>query len=333
MKQSEFYLSLALKEAWKYQVLTFPNPPVGAVVVIDGVLYSIGVHKKAGSFHAEINAIVDAYYKITKDKRVLQIEDANQIHEYLCKNHNGIFKNATILVTLEPCNHYGKTPPCAVLIQKLLFKKVIIGSFDSPKSSKNGLLFLKESNIDVETGLLKKQCDMLVRPFEIMRKRAFVFFKFAQTLNGGIKGGYLSCDESLNLVHAIRDKIDLLVIGGESVRTDRPTLDARRIDGKAPDILIYSQSKDFDKSIPLFGVPNRSVYIEDSLDKIKEYRSVMIEGGNGMLNSTKDIIDYILIFNTPVFSNSSDISIDLDIEFLSVDTISRDSIMWCNIKR
>ena len=76
----------------------------------------------------------------------------------------------------------------------------------------------------------------------------------------------------------MRDKCDLLVIGGESVRVDRPTLDARLIDGKAPDILIYSRSSDFDKSIPLFSVKGRKVMVSDSLDEIKNYKNIMIEG-------------------------------------------------------
>jgi diaminohydroxyphosphoribosylaminopyrimidine deaminase/5-amino-6-(5-phosphoribosylamino)uracil reductase len=328
--KSHFYLSLALKEAWKYQILTFPNPPVGAIISIDDVMYSIGVHKKSGLFHAEVNAIILAYYKITKDDRILSITDANEIHSYLINNHKGIFSNATLYVTLEPCNHYGKTPPCSNLIKELSFKKVVIGSSDISKPTKSGHKFLDDCNIDVDIGCLKKECDFLIYPFNIMQQGTFVFFKYAQTLNGKIKGGYISSQKSLKLVHKIRDKIDLLVIGGNTVRVDRPTLDARLCGGKSPDILIYSKQSKFDKTIPLFNVPNRDVYIENSLDKIYNYKSVMIEGGNGMLESTKNIIDYILLFTSPQISNTSDIKCDINLEFLNV-SLDRDLIVWSKV--
>jgi diaminohydroxyphosphoribosylaminopyrimidine deaminase/5-amino-6-(5-phosphoribosylamino)uracil reductase len=163
-----------------------------------------------------------------------------------------------------------------------------------------------------------------------MQQGTFVFFKYAQTLNGKIKGGYISSQKSLKLVHKIRDKIDLLVIGGNTVRVDRPTLDARLCGGKSPDILIYSKQSKFDKTIPLFNVPNRDVYIENSLDKIYSYKSVMIEGGNGMLESTKNIIDYILLFTSPQISNTSDIKCDINLEFLNV-SLDEDLIVWSKV--
>ncbi len=111
VNSSEFFMQFALDKAWAYQGLTFPNPPVGAVITDNqDRLLSYGVHKEAGSPHAEVNAIKQAYLNITKDKEILKFEDASKIHEYLHLNHNGIFEDKNIYVTLEPCNHFGKHP-------------------------------------------------------------------------------------------------------------------------------------------------------------------------------------------------------------------------------
>ncbi len=101
----------------------------------------------------------------------------------------------------------------------------------------------------------------LIEPFLIWQERAFVLFKIAQTANGKIGGGYLSSKESLEHVHQLRLACDYMVIGGNTVRVDRPTLDCRFIEAKAPDIVIYSKQKDFDREIPLFKVKDREVNI------------------------------------------------------------------------
>jgi len=127
----------------------------------------------------------------------------------------------------------------------------------------------------------------------------------------------------------MRDKCDLLVIGGNTVREDRPTLDARLVGGKAPDILILSQQKNFDKTIPLFQVKNRKVIISDNLDLVSQYKNIMIEGSAKMYELTRDIVDYYLCFLAPTFGGQNGFTgLQEKFEILNVNKEKRDIIMW-----
>lgn len=325
----KYFINLALDKAWSYQGLTYPNPPVGSIITDKNNNYiSCGVHENAGLPHAEVNAIKNAYYKLTNDKKIQTLADATKIHEYLYVNHNGIFKDKNIYVTLEPCNHFGKTPPCSKLIEKLGFSKVFIGTLDPNFKASGGFEYLENSGLHVEVGLEENKCKELLTPFRIWQTKPFVFFKLAMSNNGVIDGGIVTCKDSRKEVHKLRDKCDLLVIGGNTVREDRPTLDARLCDGKAPDILIYSKSKVIDKQIPLFNIPNRKVYIEDNFDKVKEYNFVMIEGGEGMLNASKELVDWYLIFRSPHFKNGYSPKISMILEELFSEKIGEDRFTW-----
>ena len=119
-------MNLAISEAWKYQGLTYPNPAVGCTVVGEhGEILAVEAHHKAGEPHAEVNALKAAYYKLTQDDTILSLTSSFDIHNYLLKNHNNIFKNCSLYSTLEPCSHIGKTPACANLIAKLGIKNVL----------------------------------------------------------------------------------------------------------------------------------------------------------------------------------------------------------------
>jgi len=322
-------MQLALEKAWAYQGLTYPNPPVGAVITDNqNNLISYGVHKKAGTPHAEVNAIKQAYFKITHDNEILKLEDSIEIHKYLSTHSHGIFEDKNIYVTLEPCNHFGKTPPCSQLLKALSFKKVFIGTLDTNKEASGGKEFLQKSGLHVEVGMLEHNCKELLKPFTIWQKKAFVFFKLAMSNNGVIDGGLITCKSSRKLVHKLRDRCDLLVIGGNTVRMDRPTLDARLCEGNAPDILIYSKTKDFDKNIALFSIPERKVFIESNLKKIKEYNFVMIEGGEGMLQATKDIVNDYLIFRSPNFKKGYCPQISLRLKESYSANIGEDRLTW-----
>lgn len=118
-----FYMNLALNEAWKYQFLTYPNPAVGCVILDKNEkILAIKAHEKAGCAHAELNAIAHAFTNLNPEISLPQ--EANAMHEFICKNHRGIFKDSIAFVTLEPCSHQGKTPPCAKLFSELGFKKI-----------------------------------------------------------------------------------------------------------------------------------------------------------------------------------------------------------------
>ena len=291
------YMKLAIEEAWKYQLLTYPNPAVGATVVKNNQVLSVSAHKECGSSHAEVLALKEAFLSEYPDSELKNIIDSKEIHKYLSKNHNSFFQDCEIYVTLEPCNHIGKTPACAMLLETINIKKVYIGTMDPNENASGGYERLKSANIDVEVNICKGQTDKLLYPFLKYQSGHFNFFKMAMREDNSITGGYITTQDSLTLVHNIRTKIDLMVIGGNTVRIDRPKLDSRfSILKKSPDILIFSSKNNFDKTIPLFTVPNRSVNISNELDLVKEKQFVMIEGGYNLLDNITDTIDYMMIF-------------------------------------
>ena len=290
------FMIQAIKEAWKYQFLTYPNPAVGASVVKDNKLLALGVHTKAGTPHAEVNAIKKAYLQLQNDPYLSSLTNSHEIHKYLIQNHNGIFNDCEIYVTLEPCNHTGRTPACANLIKELKFKKVFIGSIDPNNDAAGGIKTLKDAFIDVEIGVEKEACDNLLYPFNQWLDGKFRFFKLAMREDGTIDGGYITTRESLSLVHEIRNMLDLLIIGGETVRKDRPKLDSRYAIINTPsDILIYSNQKKFDTSIPLFNVQNREVFIDNNINTYNQ-KFVMLEGGYNLLKTLKNDMDMLMVF-------------------------------------
>ncbi len=310
----KFYMKLAIDEAWKFQFLTYPNPAVACVVVKNGELLAIEAHKEAGHSHAEVNALKSAYLKKHPNDLLKTINDSFLIHEYLIKNHNNFFNDCTVYVTLEPCNHVGKTPACANLLKELKPKKVVIAHEDINKEASGGIQTLENENIDVSLGCMKKEAYDLLYPFIKWTTGTFVFYKMAQTLNGSVDGA-ISSNQAKAYVHSLRDKIDLMMIGGNTVRTDKPTLDARYIVGRAPNIMIYSKNKIFDKSIPLFHVPNREVIISDDLFKLLDYNFVMVEGTYTLLNVLKQRLDYIVLLVSPKIRNGLNALNELDIDF------------------
>ena len=323
-----FFMSLAINEAFKYQLLTYPNPAVGAVVVKNGAILAIEAHQKAGSSHAEVRAFLSAYEALTNKKIDFDKNSAIKAHDFLL-NKRDIFKDCEIYVTLEPCSHFGKTPSCANLITNINLKKVYIGALDPIKSHSGGVELLKNNKIEVETGILKEACEDLIEPFKIWQKRGFVLFKLAQTTNAKIGGGYISSKESLTYVHKLREVASKLVIGGNTVRVDRPTLDSRFSGGNAPDVVIYSKEKDFDRSINLFKIKERKVEITDSLDFLEKKGFYLVEGGEGMLKALKKYIDWLLIFQAPkLSSNQLSYNINSNLQFLHIAKNSKDILIW-----
>ncbi len=325
--KDEFYMSLALQEAWKYQGLTYPNPAVGcAIVSKDGILISVKAHKQAGCAHAELRAVKSALKKL--NSKLKFPKNPNELHDFILKNHNDLLKDASIYVTLEPCSHQGKTPSCAFLLKSLHVKKVIIGSLDENKEASGGSKILSQSNIKIIKSKKEHECKELVEPFFSWQKGNFSFFKLAMSINGVINGGLITGLKSRTFVHQLRDKCDSLLIGGNTVRIDRPTLDARLCQGKAPDILIYSKRKEFDKTIPLFSVKGRKVITCKSFKDLDRYRFTMIEGGEKLINTLPDKVQYFLIFHSTKFINAQNIKTDLKLKLLYQNQIGEDSYGW-----
>ncbi|MCR6577083.1 bifunctional diaminohydroxyphosphoribosylaminopyrimidine deaminase/5-amino-6-(5-phosphoribosylamino)uracil reductase RibD [Campylobacter insulaenigrae] len=318
----EFYMNLAIDEAWKYQFLTYPNPAVGCVILDkNGKILSIEAHKEAGKAHAELEAVSKAL-KILNPNLVLP-QNANDLHEFICKNHQNLLKDATAYVSLEPCNHQGKTPPCTKLFSTLGFSEVFIATKDEHKLASGGAEFLKNQGIKVQIGICEKRAKELLKPFLKWQKSSFKIFKLALSLNGSALGKIVSSKASRTYAHRIRSKLDLLVVGGETIRYDRPILDARLANAKAPNICILSHKKleTFDKNIPLFGVPNRQVFSSIPNDA----RFIMYEGGENFLNVFKDEMDMFLIFSSSNLNTFENVKLDMKLKplykgFLENDT-------------
>ncbi len=326
-------MQLAIDKAWQFQGLTYPNPAVGAVVVYQDNIIAVEAHQKAGTSHAEVLALLKAYENISQKMVEFDRFDATKAHDFLRQLPKGFFANCSIYVTLEPCSHQGKTPSCASLLEVLRLKKVIVALRDLIEGHGGGVELLETSGIEVKVGVMEEEARELIEPFLIWQKRAFVLFKLAQTLNGRIGGGYLSSRESLEHVHQMREVCDKLVIGGATVRSDRPKLDCRFSGGNAPDIFIYSQNDNFSRDIPLFSIKNREINIGDSLDFLDKPSFIIIEGGEGMLNALSKKIDWFLIYQTPKLSTHSlSYSINQELSFLHTDKKGIDIIIWSRQK-
>lgn len=211
----EFFMREALRIAKNAEGRTSPNPLVGAVIVKDGKIIAEGWHRQAGTPHAEIHAL-------------------NMAGE--------LAKDATLYVTLEPCSHFGRTPPCVKKIIEAGIKKVVAAMKDpNPKVAGRGFEMLKNAGIAVEVGLLEAESRILNEVFLkfITKKIPFVTLKFASSLDGKIstfsgESQWISCEESRKFVHHLRDINDAILVGIGTVLADNPSLTTRLIEGKNP---------------------------------------------------------------------------------------------------
>ncbi len=327
-------MTQALKKAWQYQLRTYPNPAVGALILYNNEIVALEAHQKAGTSHAEVLAFISAYETLSAGEIDFDRFDAHKAHEFLYALPKEFFSECIIYVTLEPCSHEGKTPSCASLLAELKPKKVVVATLDPIEGHDGGLKRLEEQGIELEVGVCEKEALELLEPFLIWQKRAFVLFKIAQTSNGKIGGGYLTCKESLTHVHQLRSVCSKMMIGGNTVRVDRPTLDCRFTGDNAPDIIIYSKEDNFDRDISLFSVNNREVKITNVLKIFDKPSFIFIEGGEGMINALKDKIDWFLQYQAPkLSSHTSSYSIDLNLEFLFQDKRGVDLLLWSKIDK
>lgn len=152
LTRDTLFMNHCIDLAWLAQTLTLPNPPVGALLLDkDYEIISSAIHLKAGKAHAEVLALLSGYEAMSGEKSGLdKSSEPSKIHEFLCKNHKGLFRDKILLITLEPCNHYGKTPPCAKLLCELKPAKVIIAFKDKWGKSSNGAQRLQSAGVKVE---------------------------------------------------------------------------------------------------------------------------------------------------------------------------------------
>ncbi len=265
LENDEHYMEIAILEAKKGEGRTSPNPCVGAVIVKNGRIISKGYHKKSGTPHAEVNAI---------------------------RNAEEPLAGSTIYVTLEPCNHTGKTPPCTEMILKNGISRVVVGMTDpNPLVNGSGVAFLMENGLEVITGVLVDECEEIIRPFikYITMGIPWMIMKGGISLDGKInyikgKSGWITGKESVLEVHKIRDKVDAILVGGETVRIDNPALTTRNhgVKGKDPIRVIVDTRLHLPLSSNVFHIESEApawVFCSTaaSVEKISALRKLGVE--------------------------------------------------------
>ena len=260
VKIHEKYIQRCIELAKNGLGTTYPNPMVGSVIVHNDVIIGEGWHKKAGEPHAEVNAI-----NSVKDKSLLQ--------------------KATIYVSLEPCSHFGKTPPCCDLIIKNKIPNVIIGSVDpNIKVAGNGIKKLIEAGANVTVGILETECyDLNKRFFTFhQKKRPYIILKWAETKDGFIapiekleqKPVWITNPYSRQLVHKWRTEEQSILVGTQTVIDDNPKLDARDWFGNNPIRLVIDQNNRIPKDSHIFDNQTKTIIFSKIKTEIAEENTI-----------------------------------------------------------
>ena len=217
------HLARALREAHRGVGRTAPNPPVGAVVARGRDVLGVGFHPRAGERHGEIVALDDA---LARGARV---------------------QGATLYVTLEPCVHFGRTPPCTRRVIAEGIARVVIGALDpSARVHEKGVAELRAAGIAVEVaaGPLADECAALVAPFAACTAtggRAYTVLKIASSLDGRVGPGFITGEPARALVHRLRDAVDAVIVGAGTVLADNPALTVRAVEGRDPQRIVVDR--------------------------------------------------------------------------------------------
>ena len=293
MTIDEKYMRRALQLAQQGEGHASPNPMVGAVVVHDGVIVGEGFHRCCGQGHAEVNAIASV-----RDKSLLP--------------------HCTVYVTLEPCSHYGKTPPCAKLLIDSGVKRVVVGSLDPfEKVRGRGVAMLREAGIEVVVGVLEEECRALNKRFFTAHVTGlpWVQLKWAQSADGFIANEdgtvRFSTPLTLSLMHRERSMADAIVVGAGTVRVDNPSLTTRHWSGNSPLRVVLDRRLSIPNDCTLFCDGGNTLIYNEMKDEIKGnvewakldttepeawlrdlysrgITSVMVEGGANVLQQLLD---------------------------------------------
>ncbi|MGL2855261.1 bifunctional diaminohydroxyphosphoribosylaminopyrimidine deaminase/5-amino-6-(5-phosphoribosylamino)uracil reductase, partial [Helicobacter pylori] len=266
MRLYESLLETCLNKAWEYQTLALENPSVACMVLDKNhEILSLETHKKAKTPHAEVLAAKSALKILRPSLKsdLEKLEDPKILSDFLKTRHDNAFKDCVFLITLEPCNSYGKTPACSGLLEVLKPKRVII-AIEENEAKKGGLARLQKAHIEtmICRNLENKAKDLLL-PFRIMEQRGrFNLFKLALRMNGDYYHGKITGQKSVIFTHNQRAVCDTLIISGKTIRTDNPLLDTRFCDnfyqGKNPNIAILSK-RSINPHSKVFFAPNRLV--------------------------------------------------------------------------
>lgn len=290
----EFYIRRCIELAQKALGKTYPNPMVGSVIVHNGKIIGEGYHQKAGEPHAEINAI-------------------NSVE------NKDLLKESTIYVSLEPCAHYGKTPPCALKIVETGFKKVVIGAMDShDKVNGKGKKIIQDAGIEVVSGVLEEECLALNKRFFTYheKNRPYIILKWAESadrfMDKDFQPTQISNSLTKQFVHQLRSDEHSILIGTMTALRDNPSLTTREVKGRNPirilididlkvpqdyhifnnesETLVFNSLRDDESGNVKFIKTSRENFIENLLKKLHErqIQSVIIEGGSLVLQQFID---------------------------------------------
>jgi len=317
----EDFMRLALAEAEKGRGRTHPNPAVGALVVRGGRVISRGHHEKAGLPHAEVNALREA----GRDAR-----------------------GADVFVTLEPCNHQGRTPPCTEALIAARVRRVFFGSTDpNPLVDGHGARRLRRAGVEVHGGILRTQCDASNEPWFkfITTGLPWVVLKAAITLDGKLAtrtgdSKWISSEPARRLVHRWRNELDAVLVGAGTVRADNPRLTVRGIRGGRNPLRVVLGT--IPAGALLTRQPGESVAESGPLRPVlrrlarRGITSVLVEGGatvHGAFLRAK-LWDELRLFVAPKIFGEDAISWagfmgrPLDLQLRAVERVGSDALLW-----
>ncbi len=292
------FMKLALKEASKGGTSVYPNPKVGAIIVANDKILSSGFHKSFGSPHAEAEAINNLELPIS---------------------------NATLYVTLEPCNHHGKTKPCTQLINKEIFDRVVIGSMDPNPLARGGANILRKKNIQVDENICQNEAQELNRRFFTFyqKKRPYIILKIASTMDGFIAelnghSKWITNQKSRESVHKLRGSCDAILVGRKTIEKDNPSLTSHG-KGRNPKIIIIDPEEKLNPTANVFH-NNPMIFSKNGLGidpkkNIKHilktlynesYQTILVEGGGITFSHffNNNLFDELHMYLAPKFIGS-----------------------------
>ncbi|MBB5621133.1 diaminohydroxyphosphoribosylaminopyrimidine deaminase/5-amino-6-(5-phosphoribosylamino)uracil reductase [Pedobacter cryoconitis] len=339
----ELYMKRCLELAEMGNGQVSPNPLVGCVIVSGGKIIGEGYHQKYGQAHAEVNAI-----------RSVTDRYGEQAAELL--------KNAVAYVSLEPCAHFGKTPPCADLLIRHQLKKVVIGNRDPfPDVDGKGIERLKNAGIEVVSGVLEAECFEVNRRFftRIAQQRPYIILKWARTANGYFAPKnsvqqWISGPLSKKLVHKWRTEEDAILVGKHTAIADNPALSAREWPGKNPIRIAIDRKLEIPADSQLYNTDAKTIIFNEQKTSVEgnihfiemedmqyylpqkiayqlylmDIQSIIIEGGANILNQfiSSGLWDEARVFNS---SSSWDTGIHSPVingNIISVTQVDKDQL-------
>ena len=282
MEQNELYMSRCLQLAQQAEGHTAPNPMVGAVIMCDGVIIGEGYHHRCGEPHAEVNAIRSV-------------------------NDQNLLMKSTLYVNLEPCSHYGKTPPCAQLIIDKKIPRVVVGMGDpNPKVNGRGIQMLREAGVEVVENVLNQQCQILNKRFVTLytKKRPFVILKWAQTQDGFIDAWRttseipplrISNEVTKTLNQQIRSIESAILVGTNTALLDNPHLTARKWNTRNPVRMVVDKSLRVPSYYRIYDQTTPTVIFTDKMvENITNMTFVKLDFSKAIV---PQIVDYLYQVN------------------------------------